>query len=95
MREFREIKKLKSNIGELIDQSPYKREFFRKRYNKTPNTISNWCTGKSQPTATELFDLAFILGVTVDELYDFAEEPSRKMRDLTDAPITNKKRPQN
>lgn len=87
MKEFGEVKKLKSKIGELIDQSPYKRDFFRKRYNKTPNTISNWCTGKSQPSATELFDLADILGVKVDDLYNFAEESEPIKRDLSNEPI--------
>lgn len=70
MGKIGEIKKLKSNIGKLIDQSPYKRGFFQKRYKKTPNTISNWCTGKSFPSATELFDLAEILDCKVEDLYE-------------------------
>lgn len=70
MERIEGIKKLKSNIGKLIDESPYKRDFFQKRYKKTPNTISNWCTGKSHPSAVELFDLAYLLGITVEELYE-------------------------
>jgi hypothetical protein len=65
-----EIKKLTSNIGKLIDLSPYKRVFFQKRYNKTANTIYNWCTGKSYPSAIEMFDLAEILDCSVEELYE-------------------------
>jgi transcriptional regulator with XRE-family HTH domain len=62
--------KIKSNIGKLIDESPYKREYIRKRFNKSRNTISNWCTGKSYPSVPELFEIAEILGRSVDELYE-------------------------
>lgn len=64
------MKNLKSNIGWLIDKSDYTREDLRQRYKKTANTISNWCTGKSYPSAIELFDLADLLGVKVDDLYE-------------------------
>jgi transcriptional regulator with XRE-family HTH domain len=63
------MKKLKSNIGWLIDKSDYTREDVRQRYKKTANTISNWCTGKSFPSVPELFDLAEILDCKVDDLY--------------------------
>jgi transcriptional regulator with XRE-family HTH domain len=74
IKKFGEIKKLKSNIGKLMDESPYKREFFQKRYKKTPNTISNWCTGRSKPSADELFDLAELLDCKVDDFYERVEE---------------------
>ncbi|MEZ0117808.1 UNVERIFIED_ORG: transcriptional regulator with XRE-family HTH domain [Heyndrickxia coagulans] len=64
------MKKLKSNIGWLIEKSDYNRTYLKERYGKTANTISNWCTGKSFPSAPELFDLAELLGVKVDDLYD-------------------------
>ncbi|MCV9886224.1 helix-turn-helix domain-containing protein [Metabacillus halosaccharovorans] len=66
--------KLKSNIGWLIDKSPYNRTDLRYRYNKSAVTISNWCTGKSYPSAIELFDLALLLNCTVDDLYERLEE---------------------
>jgi transcriptional regulator with XRE-family HTH domain len=59
-----------SKIGKIIDESPYKREYIRKKFDKSRNTISNWCTGKSYPTVPELFDLADLLGVKVDDLYE-------------------------
>jgi transcriptional regulator with XRE-family HTH domain len=68
------IKKLKSNIGWLIDKSDYTREELRQRYKKTANTISNWCTGKSFPSTMELFDLADLLNVKVDDLYGQVDE---------------------
>ncbi|MEH7416053.1 helix-turn-helix transcriptional regulator [Neobacillus drentensis] len=66
--------KLKSNIGWLIDKSNYTREDLRQRYNKTANTISNWCTGKSYPSVLELFDLAELLNCKVDDLYERSVE---------------------
>lgn len=71
------MKKLKSNIGRLIDESPYKREYLKRRYKKTATTISNWCTGRSFPNAAELFDIAELLEVNVDDLYERIEEEGR------------------
>lgn len=68
------MKKIKSNIGWLIEKSEYNREFFRKRYGKSANTISNWCTGKSHPSIKELWDMADLLNVKVDELYTIKED---------------------
>lgn len=61
---------LKSKIGKAIDESPYKREYIRQIFNKSPNTISNWCTGRGYPTVPDLFKLADILGKKVDDLYE-------------------------
>jgi putative transcriptional regulator len=61
---------VKSNIGRLIDQSPYKREYIRQKFNKSRNTISNWCTGKSYPSVPELYLLARLLECKVDDLYE-------------------------
>lgn len=64
------ILQIKSNIGKLIDQSPYKREYVRRYFNKSRNTISNWCTGKSYPTVLELFLLAELLKCSTDDMYE-------------------------
>ena len=34
------------------------------------NAVSMWETGKSNPTADRLLDIAQVLGCTIDELYD-------------------------
>lgn len=68
------MKKLKSNIGWLIDKSEYSREDIRQRYGKSANTISSWCTSKSFPNIIELFDLAELLNVKVDEMYERKNE---------------------
>jgi DNA-directed RNA polymerase alpha subunit len=65
---------VKSNIGKLIDESPYNREYVRKHFGKTKNTISNWCTGKSYPSVPELFELAKLLGRWVDDMYEEVKE---------------------
>lgn len=68
------LNKLKSNIGWLIDKSNITRTDLKYRYNKSATTISNWCTGKSYPSAVELFDLAMLLECKVDDLYERLEE---------------------
>ncbi|MGM9987169.1 MAG: helix-turn-helix transcriptional regulator [Bacillaceae bacterium] len=66
--------KLKSNIGILIDQSRYKREYIRSHFGKSRNTISNWCTGKSYPSIPECFLLAEILECNIGDLYEVIRE---------------------
>ena len=68
------MKGLKSNIGWLLAKEGLTRSFLAGRYGKTANTISNWCTGKSYPSAIELWDLADLLKVKVDDLYEREEE---------------------
>jgi putative transcriptional regulator len=64
-----------SNIGELIKKSPYKRDYIRGYMNNiSANTLSNWCTGKTHPSAEELFRLSRFLGVTVEDLYEYKED---------------------
>lgn len=65
---------MKSNIGEIIDRSKYKREEIMVHFNRSRNTISSWCTGKSFPTVKELFELARLLEVKVDDLYDVDDD---------------------
>ncbi|PKR82444.1 helix-turn-helix transcriptional regulator [Heyndrickxia camelliae] len=65
---------LKSNIGPLIKQSKYKREYLQKVLGVSANTLSNWSTGKSIPSLEKAFQLAELLGVQVDDLYDKVEE---------------------
>jgi putative transcriptional regulator len=60
----------KSNIGELIKKSPYKREYIMKKLDVSANTLSNWSTGKTMPSLDMAFKLASILGVKVDDLYE-------------------------
>jgi putative transcriptional regulator len=69
---------VKSKIGKIINESPYKREYIRKHFDKSRNTISNWCTGKSYPTVPELFELAALLGVKVDDLYEENKKEEEK-----------------
>ena len=61
---------IKSNIGKLIDQSKYKREYIRQHFGKSRNTISNWCTGKSFPSIPECYLLAEILECEIGDLYE-------------------------
>ncbi|MCM3216082.1 helix-turn-helix domain-containing protein [Niallia taxi] len=35
------------------------------------NTLSNWRTGKAYPSVPKLFKLSRLLGVTVEDLYEY------------------------
>lgn len=61
---------IKSNIGWLIKKSPYNREYIMQKLGVSANTLSNWSTGKSMPSLEKAFQLADLLGVKVDDLYE-------------------------
>jgi len=62
-----------SNIGKLIDESPYKNEYVMMYMEVSRNTLSNWRTGKSFPSVPKLYKLSRLLGVTIEELYEYIE----------------------
>jgi putative transcriptional regulator len=69
---------IKSRIGEAIKKSPYKRDYIQKVMGISRNTLSNWCTGKTHPSAPELFKLSRLLGVSVEDLYEWKEDEDIK-----------------
>ncbi len=34
----------------------------------SPNTITNWCSGRTEPSASSLYELALLLDCTIAEL---------------------------
>jgi transcriptional regulator with XRE-family HTH domain len=69
---------IKSRIGQLMKNSPYKREYIQKYMGVSSNTLSNWATGKTQPKVEDLYKLARLFGCKVDDLYDYEEEKEIK-----------------
>lgn len=65
---------LTSNIGKLLKESPLKREYIMKELNVSANTLSNWATGKNLPSLEKAFRLSRLLGVTVEDLYDWKDD---------------------
>lgn len=65
---------IKSRIGKVIKQSPYKREYIQKEMGISANTLSNWSTGRTQPKVEDLFKLSRLLGVSIEDLYEYYEE---------------------
>ncbi|MBT2725133.1 MULTISPECIES: helix-turn-helix transcriptional regulator [unclassified Bacillus (in: firmicutes)] len=66
---------LVSKIGDIIKKSKYKREFIMKELRVSANTLSNWSTGKSIPSLEKAFQLAELLEVKVDDLYERKKAP--------------------
>ncbi|MEH7381749.1 helix-turn-helix domain-containing protein [Bacillus sp. JJ1533] len=67
-----------SKIGDCIKESPYSREYIRKKMKVSTNTLSNWSTGKSIPSAIQLFKLSRLLGKTVEDLYEYIEDEENR-----------------
>lgn len=61
---------LKSRIGILLRTSKYRREFIQKELGISANTLSNWSTGNTYPPIDKAFELADLLEVDINELYE-------------------------
>lgn len=61
-------------IGHWIKQSNYTRPELLKIFGISNNTLSNWCTGKTYPSVPQLYKLASLLNVKVDDLYEYKGE---------------------
>ncbi|WLD92706.1 helix-turn-helix transcriptional regulator [Alkalihalobacillus sp. AL-G] len=62
---------IKSKIGVLIDKKGYKRKFLAEKMGVSQNQFSNWVTGRSHPPVEKAFKLSRLLGVTVEDLYEW------------------------
>ncbi|MBS4172146.1 helix-turn-helix transcriptional regulator [Bacillus sp. FJAT-49736] len=58
-----------SRIGYWVKKKDVKLKFIAKELSISYQTVSNWCTGRSHPNGPQLFALAELLGVKVDNLY--------------------------
>jgi putative transcriptional regulator len=58
------------NIGKIIKQSPYKREYIEKYLGVSRNTLSNWCTGRTYPSVPQIIKLSELLNVKFEEMYE-------------------------
>ena len=65
---------MKNNFNKILKDSPYKREYIQEYMGVSKTTLSNWVTGKTTPTVKDLFKLADLLKVKVDEFYTWEEE---------------------
>lgn len=65
---------MKSKIGQLLKESPLKREFIMKELDISANTLSNWATGKAIPSLQKAFKLSRLLGVTIEDLYEWKND---------------------
>ncbi|UPO88357.1 helix-turn-helix domain-containing protein [Niallia sp. Man26] len=65
---------LVSKIKGYIELSSHNREEIKDYMGVSTNTISAWCSGKSRPSLEDAFKLSRLLGVTVEDLYEYKEE---------------------
>lgn len=60
---------LQNRIGEIIESKGYMKKYIAAQIGVSQNQVSNWVTGRSYPTIPNLFRLADLLGVKVDDLF--------------------------
>jgi putative transcriptional regulator len=66
---------IKPRIGKLLRVSKYRREFIIQELDISKNTLSNWVAGNTYPTIDKAFQLADLLEVNVEELYERIKSP--------------------
>jgi putative transcriptional regulator len=66
---------IKPRIGQLLRVSKYRREFIIQELDISKNTLSNWIAGNTYPTIDKAFQLADLLEVNVEELYERIKSP--------------------
>lgn len=59
---------------ELRDEKKVVQRKLAEELKVTPQQFSLWVSGESFPRANKLFKLAFLLGVKVDDLYDYIDD---------------------
>lgn len=64
------VMQMKSKIGDLLDERGLKRTYIAKKLGVTKEMVSRYCAGTSYPRLDKAFELAKILGVKVDDMYE-------------------------
>ena len=65
---------MKSCIGEWIEKSGYKKKYIAAVLEISPTQLSNWIAGRSYPPLEKAFKLSRLLGVTVEDLFEYRGE---------------------
>lgn len=60
---------LKNRLKILMIEHNIKQEEFAKVREVSRNTVSNWVTGKSNPTLEEAFEIAEYFGVSITDIW--------------------------
>jgi transcriptional regulator with XRE-family HTH domain len=59
-----------NNIQALLNKQGRSQAFLCRELNRTANTVSSWCRGKSEPNLSEAKQIADLLGVSINDLVD-------------------------
>ncbi|MBF8418959.1 helix-turn-helix transcriptional regulator [Heyndrickxia coagulans] len=65
---------IKNNLEDLIEKSPYKRQYIWEYLGISRNTLTNWCKGKSFPTVPQVIKVCRLLDVKFEDIYQEEEE---------------------
>lgn len=66
--------RLKSRIGDCINDRGYKNKYVAEKIGVTQNTLSRWINNGSMPSVNKVFELAAVLNCKVDDLYTWENE---------------------
>lgn len=65
---------LKSNLKVIFAQKKIKATQVAEALNTSETVVSNWVNGRSTPTTKKLYELAHLLDVKVDDLFEYIKD---------------------
>ncbi len=68
---------MSNKIQTLLDQQGRSQAYLCRELNRSANTVSSWCRGKSEPNLSEAKLIADLLGVSLDDLINDTKQDKK------------------
>ncbi|MDQ0254942.1 transcriptional regulator with XRE-family HTH domain [Evansella vedderi] len=71
------------HLDKLIKESGLRPGFIAEKMEVSTQQLSNWRHGRSFPSTPKLYKLAYLLGCTANDMYEYVEEEIEKESSIT------------
>lgn len=71
---------MSNKIQTLLDLQGRSQAYLCRELNRSANTVSSWCRGKSEPTLSDAKLIADLLGVTLDDLISDTKQDNNESK---------------
>ena len=71
---------MSNKIQTLLDLQGRSQAYLCRELNRSANTVSSWCRGKSEPTLSDAKLIADLLGVSLDDLISDTKQDNNESK---------------
>lgn len=71
---------MSNKIQTLLDLQGRSQAYLCRELNRSANTVSSWCRGKSEPNLSDAKLIADLLGVTLDDLISDTKQDNNESK---------------